>query len=265
MLNTGTTVEALRQLLENALSIELDRELAEADDSEGKPLSYTPPPGSPLSSPLSSPPLSTSSSPLSSPPSSPLQAFTRPEHNVPDDDIPALSLSPQELKIPLSSPSLSSSRPLTEHAAPKKTKKPRTRRRGTTHTADKAKAKAPPPTSLPSVTDSVPTASTSSHKASLADDADSKPNHAQRGYYQRRARKRQAGKSVPKDPSKYKIRSSLSRKSLGVAPLKTTFDLAHLNWAKGAFIGLREPIVQLSPSLEALLEQGFQLYKWDGW
>ena len=94
--------------------------------------------------------------------------------------------------------------------------------------------------------------------------AEWKLNHARRGKYARRKRKRVTDKLVPKDPAKEKIRSSLSRRNIGLAHVKTDFGLGMLGWAKGAFIGKREVVVESVASLQELKDEGFEIYEWDG-
>lgn len=245
VLNTGKTVEELGQLLQDALVIEHDRGLMDADDTEGKPLSYTPPVGSPLSSPLSSPP------------DSPLQ----PPYKL-GDSLPALELPPKATATSPACLSHQSPPPVSPNDAEKASSKKRRRRKRDNKRVDGEHPAVSTHPAYPAV--STPSSSTS-HQAKHAAGAHDGPNHAQRGYYARRALQRAVATAQPADPAHYKIRSSLSRKALGLDNVKTTFDLAKLSWAKGAFIGRREKIVETLPSLDKLLRDGFKVLEWDGW
>lgn len=89
-------------------------------------------------------------------------------------------------------------------------------------------------------------------------------NHGKRGFYTRRKKARLLKKNTAKDPAKFKIRSSLSKKHQSLNEVKTSFGIAKLTWAKGAWVGVRQAIDPTVPTLEELREEGFEVFEWDG-
>ena len=88
-----------------------------------------------------------------------------------------------------------------------------------------------------------------------------KLSHAQVGFYRRRARKREEP-GLPRNPAELKLCPAVTRKD--VETVQTDFSLADLAWAKGAFIGRRERVVESVSSLDELGEEGFRVMEWDG-
>lgn len=119
-----------------------------------------------------------------------------------------------------------------------------------------------PPPMLPNESDASKRCMPSTKSPQVAESREL--NHAQRGYYKRRKRTRKEQSHGPKDPTKLKIRSSLSNKHRNLNNIKTTFELKELIFAKGAWIGLREPVNLAVPTVEELREEGLEIFEWDG-
>ena len=89
--------------------------------------------------------------------------------------------------------------------------------------------------------------------------------HARKGNYARRQRRREAESRKPKDPAAMKIRSSTSKRAIGLVSKQALFSLTDLSWAKGAFIGRRQPDATSVPTLDEIRDEGFEILEWDGW
>ena len=89
-------------------------------------------------------------------------------------------------------------------------------------------------------------------------------NRTKNNAKRRKVEKKKADAEKTQDPRSYKAppHALLHLKNLKI--VETTFDVQGLPAAQGAYVGKRLPVGGVHPELTALLEKGYELFRWDG-
>lgn len=66
------------------------------------------------------------------------------------------------------------------------------------------------------------------------------------------------------DPARYQLRSGWVKKRYCPRAVRSKMKASDLRAASSAWIGVREPIVEHHPTLQELVNDGYEIISWDG-
>ena len=77
-------------------------------------------------------------------------------------------------------------------------------------------------------------------------------------------KKRKARKKEKMDPATYHLRSGWVQKRYCPRAVHSKLKAGELRAASSAWIGVREPVIEQYPTVDKLLNDGYELIEWDG-